>query len=38
MRRVLSLALLGLTFPLLPAALDALMNTSLEAITAFRSG
>jgi flagellar biosynthetic protein FliR len=35
---MLTLTLLGLTFPLLPPALDALMNTGLEAITAFRSG
>jgi flagellar biosynthetic protein FliR len=35
---MLTLTLLGLTFPLLPPALDALMHTGLEAITAFRSG
>jgi flagellar biosynthesis protein FliR len=35
---MLTLTLLGLTFPLLPPALDALMHTGLEAITALRSG
>jgi len=35
---MLTLALLGLTFPLLPAALDSLMDTGLQAITALRSG
>jgi flagellar biosynthesis protein FliR len=35
---LLTLTLLGLTFPLLPPALDALMHTGLEAITSFRSG
>ena len=35
---MLTLTLLGLTFPLLPSALDALMHTGLEAITSFRSG
>jgi flagellar biosynthesis protein FliR len=35
---MLTLALLGLTFPLLPPALDALMHTGLQAITALRSG
>src|SRR5688500_9348588 len=35
---MLTLALLGLTFPLLPPALDALMETAVGAMTAFRSG
>jgi flagellar biosynthesis protein FliR len=35
---LLTLTLLGLTFPLLPPALDALMHTGLEAITSLRSG
>jgi flagellar biosynthetic protein FliR len=35
---MLTLALLGLTFPLLPTALDALISTAIEAMTAFRSG
>jgi flagellar biosynthesis protein FliR len=35
---MLTLTLLGLTFPLLPTALDALMTTGLQAITALRSG
>jgi flagellar biosynthetic protein FliR len=35
---MLTLALLGLTFPLLPTALDSLLDTGLEAITALRSG
>ena len=35
---MISLALLGLTFPLLPPALDALMDTALKAITSLKSG
>lgn len=35
---MLTLALLGLTFPLLPPALDSLMETAVGAMTAFRSG
>jgi len=35
---MLTLALLGLTFPLLPPALDALMGSALDAITSLRSG
>jgi flagellar biosynthetic protein FliR len=35
---MLTLTLLGLTFPLLPTALDALMTTAIQAITAFRTG
>jgi flagellar biosynthesis protein FliR len=35
---MLTLTLLGLTFPLLPPALDALMKTGLEAMTSLRSG
>jgi flagellar biosynthesis protein FliR len=35
---MLTLTLLGLTFPLLPSALDALMSTAVHAMTAFRSG
>jgi flagellar biosynthetic protein FliR len=35
---MVTLALLGLTFPLLPPALDALMTTAVQAMTAFRSG
>jgi flagellar biosynthesis protein FliR len=35
---MITLVLLGLTFPLLPPALDALMDTAVEAMTAFRSG
>jgi flagellar biosynthesis protein FliR len=35
---MLTLALLGLTFPLLPTALDALLTTAVQAMTAFRSG
>ncbi|HEV7725599.1 MAG TPA: flagellar biosynthetic protein FliR [Modestobacter sp.] len=35
---MLTLALLGLTFPLLPTALDALLDTAVSAMTAFRSG
>jgi flagellar biosynthetic protein FliR len=35
---MVTLTLLGLTFPLLPPALDALMDTAVEAMTSFRSG
>ena len=35
---MLTLTLLGLTFPLLPTALDALVSTAVQAMTAFRSG
>jgi flagellar biosynthetic protein FliR len=35
---MLTLALLGLTFPLLPPALDALMGTAVQAMTALRGG
>jgi flagellar biosynthetic protein FliR len=35
---MLTLTLLGLTFPLLPTALDALLTTAVQAMTAFRSG
>ena len=35
---MITLTLLGLTFPLLPSALDGLMDTALEAITALKSG
>jgi flagellar biosynthetic protein FliR len=35
---MISLTLLGLTFPLLPAALDTLMEHAVQAMTAFRSG
>jgi flagellar biosynthetic protein FliR len=35
---MLTLALLGLTFPLLPPALDALMHSGVQAITALKSG
>jgi flagellar biosynthetic protein FliR len=35
---MLTLTLLGLTFPLLPPALDALVHTGLEAMTSLRSG
>jgi flagellar biosynthetic protein FliR len=35
---MVTLALLGLTFPLLPPALDALMSTAVQAMTAFRGG
>ena len=35
---MLTLTLLGLTFPLLPSALDALMSAAVHAMTAFRSG
>jgi flagellar biosynthesis protein FliR len=35
---MITLALLGLTFPLLPPALDSLMDTAVQAMTAFRSG
>jgi flagellar biosynthetic protein FliR len=35
---MVTLALLGLTFPLLPPALDALMETAVRAMTSFRSG
>jgi flagellar biosynthetic protein FliR len=35
---MLTLTLLGLTFPLLPPALDALMHSGVEAMTALRSG
>src|SRR3954453_17102063 len=35
---MITLVLLGLTFPLLPPALDALMDHAVEAMTAFRSG
>jgi flagellar biosynthetic protein FliR len=35
---MISLTLLGLTFPLLPAALDTLMDHAVQAMTAFRSG
>ena len=35
---MITLTLLGLTFPLLPPALDSLMDTALQAITSFRSG
>src|SRR3712207_4871633 len=35
---MITLTLLGLTFPLLPPALDSLMEHAVEAMTAFRSG
>ena len=35
---MLTLTLLGLTFPLLPTALDGLLDTAVQAMTAFRSG
>jgi flagellar biosynthesis protein FliR len=35
---MITLALLGLTFPLLPPALDTLMDHAVEAMTAFESG
>ena len=35
---MITLALLGLTFPLLPPALDSLMETAIDAITSLRSG
>jgi flagellar biosynthetic protein FliR len=35
---MVTLALLGLTFPLLPTALDSLMNHAVEAMLAFKSG
>ena len=35
---MLTLTLLGLTFPLLPPALDALMHTGVQAMTSLRSG
>ncbi|GAB4082698.1 flagellar biosynthetic protein FliR [Modestobacter muralis] len=35
---MITLTMLGLTFPLLPPALDGLMDTALEAITSLRSG
>ena len=35
---MITLALLGLTFPLLPPALDSLMDTAIEGMTALRSG
>ena len=35
---MITLTLLGLTFPLLPSALDALLNAGVHAMTAFRSG
>jgi len=35
---MLTLALLGLTFPLLPPAVDGLLGTALDAITSFRTG
>jgi flagellar biosynthetic protein FliR len=35
---MVTLTLLGLTFPLLPSALDALMDTAVEGITALKSG
>jgi flagellar biosynthetic protein FliR len=35
---MVTLVLLGLTFPLLPPALDTLMDHAVEAMTAFRSG
>ncbi|RFU22857.1 flagellar biosynthetic protein FliR [Geodermatophilus marinus] len=35
---MLTLALLGLTFPLLPAALDALVEDAVRAMVSFRSG
>jgi flagellar biosynthetic protein FliR len=35
---MVTLALLGLTFPLLPPALDALMSAAVQAMTAFRGG
>ena len=35
---MITLTLLGLTFPLLPSALDGLMDTALQAITALKSG
>jgi flagellar biosynthetic protein FliR len=35
---MITLALLGLTFPLLPPALDTLMDHAVEAVTAFESG
>jgi len=35
---MITLTLLGLTFPLLPTALDALLDTGLEAMTSLRSG
>jgi len=34
---LLTLAMLGLTFPLLPPAMDGLLRTALDAITSFRS-
>jgi flagellar biosynthetic protein FliR len=35
---LLTLVMLGLTFPLLPPALDALMEHAVRAMTSFRSG
>jgi flagellar biosynthetic protein FliR len=35
---MLTLALLGLTFPLLPPALDALLEQATRAVIGFRSG
>ena len=35
---MVTLALLGLTFPLLPSALDSLLGTAVEGITALKSG
>ena len=35
---MITLTMLGLTFPLLPPALDGLMDTALEAVTSLRSG
>ena len=35
---MLTLALLGLTFPLLPSALDALLEHAVRAMVALRSG
>jgi flagellar biosynthetic protein FliR len=35
---MITLTLLGLTFPLLPTALDALLDTGLDAMTSLRSG
>jgi len=35
---MITLTLLGLTFPLLPTALDALMDTAIQGITALKSG
>jgi flagellar biosynthetic protein FliR len=35
---MVTLVLLGLTFPLLPSALDTLMKHAVEAMTALRSG